>query len=99
MVLAQLNLADPSVNPAAKFDTIGGFANVAIALLMGGSGLVFFAMMLMAAYTFMTAAGDAEKVKQAQKMFKFSIFGFVIILTSFLIIKVIEFILKIKILP
>ena len=47
----------------------------------------------------MTAAGDAEKVKQAQKMFKFAIFGFIIVFVSFLMIKVIEIILGITILP
>lgn len=102
MVLAQLNLSDPKVNPAAKFGAegaIGDFTNVIVTLLLGGAGLIFFAMLLMGAYTFLTAAGDTEKVKQAQKLFKFAVFGFAIVITSFLVIKIIEKVLGITILP
>ena len=99
MVLAQLDLSNEEVNPIAKFSDLASIINLIIPLLMAGGALIFFAMMLIGAYTFMTAAGDAEKVKQAQKMFKFAIFGFIIVFVSFLMIKVIEIILGITILP
>ncbi len=99
MVLAQLDLANENVNPLAKFGNLASIVNLIVPLLMSGAAVVFFVMLLIGSYTYITSAGDTEAVKKAQKLFKFSLFGFGIVLVSFLAVRVLEIILQVDILP
>jgi len=90
-----LDISQESVNPLAKFSNIASIANVIVSLFIILASLAFVFIMLSGAYTFMTSGGDAEKVKQSQKTFKFAVIGMLVVLVSFLIVKLIEFIFKI----
>ncbi len=90
-----LDLTQESVNPLAKISNIASIANVVTSLLVILAALAFVFIMLSGAFTYITAGGDAEKVKQAQKTFKSALIGMIIVLVSFLIVKLIEFILGI----
>jgi heme O synthase-like polyprenyltransferase len=89
MVFA-LDITNETINPIAKFSDIGSLVNPLISLFVILISLVFVFIMLSGAYTFMTAGGDAEKVKQAQKTFKYALIGLIVVLVSFLIVKLIE---------
>lgn len=91
-----LDISQESVNPLAKFGDFASIVNPLVSLFVILVSLSFVFIMLNGAYTFMTAGGDAEKVKQAQKTFKFAIIGLVVVLTSFIIVKLIERVLGIK---
>lgn len=95
MLLSKLDLSDKSINPLAKFSDFSKILNLVIPLLVGGAALLAVAMALIGGYTLLTAAGDAEKVKTAQKTFKGAVIGFVIVFTAFLLVKLIEIILGI----
>lgn len=90
-----LDISKESVNPLARFSDIASIANVAVSLFIILAALSFVFIMLTGAYTYLTAGGDAEKVKQAQKTFKFAIIGMIVVFASFLIVKLIEFVLRI----
>lgn len=90
-----LDISQESVNPLAKFSNFASITNVIVSLFIILAALAFVFVMLSGAYTFITAGGDAEKVKQAQKTFKFAIIGMIVVFASFLIVKLIEFILRI----
>lgn len=91
-----LNISDKNVNPIAKFSDFSKITNAIVSLFVILAALAFVFIMLSGAYTFMTSGADAEKVKQAQKTFKFAIIGLLVVLTSFLIVKLIEFMLGIS---
>ncbi|MFH1456909.1 MAG: pilin [Patescibacteria group bacterium] len=59
--------------------------NVALGLL----GLFFVILIMYGGFTWMTAQGDAEKVKKAQGIIKNSIYGVAIILLSLVIVNVV----------
>ncbi len=91
-----LDISNPNTNPLAKFSNIASLANILTSLLVLFAALAFVFMMLMGAYTFMTAGGDAEKVKKAQSTLKYALIGLAIVLVSLLIVKLIEYIFGIN---
>ncbi len=86
-----LDIGNSSVNPIAKFSTVASIVNVIVALLVTGAGIVALLMAFYGAYMIITAAGDPEKYKKAQAVFKFTIIGLVIVLLSFLMLQLIKF--------
>lgn len=84
-----LDLNDTAQNPLAKFSSISQFVNVFIPVLNIGAALVFLAMFLYAAYTWLTAGDNPEQIKKAQRTFTFAIFGLIVVVTSYLAIKLI----------
>ncbi|MEX1052524.1 MAG: hypothetical protein WEC80_01595 [Patescibacteria group bacterium] len=92
MYLAQLDISDPAVNPAARFANLADIINIAMPLLFGGAGLIFFITLLIGAITIMTAGGNSEKVQTGKKRITFSIGGLIMVIVSYLIVKLIEII-------
>ena len=92
-----LDISDPSVNPVSKFKSFASILNLVIPLLLIGAALIFFAMLLLGAYTIITAGGNPENIQKAQKIFKNSIIGLSIVLASYLVVKLIEIVLNINI--
>ena len=89
MVYAVVNLASQSVNPVAKYATIASFVNLFSPILTVGGAMVFLGMTLSAAFLVITAAGSAEKIAKAQRTFMFAVIGLVIVISSFLLVKLI----------
>jgi len=92
-----LNLADPSVNPVSRISTVSTLINVIVPLLMTVGGFIFLVMLLIGAFTYLTSAGQQEQLKKAQQTLSFAVLGLVIIIASFIIVKVIGIILKVDI--
>ncbi len=53
--------------------------------------LVLFIMFVVGAFTYLTSGGNPERVKKAQSTLKFAIIGFVLFLSAFLILQIINF--------
>ena len=53
--------------------------------------LVLFIMLVIGAFTYLTSAGNPERVKKAQTTLKFAIIGFILFVGAFLILRVISF--------
>jgi hypothetical protein len=86
----------PTIFPPARFANIGSFLNLIIPLLMSAAAIIFLFMLLWGGYAILTASGDPEKLKKAQKIFQFAIVGFVIIICSYLIVKIFGVIFRIN---
>jgi Type IV secretion system pilin len=52
--------------------------------------LVLFIMFVIGAFTYLTSGGNPERVKKAQGTLKYAIIGFVLFLSAFLILQVIN---------
>jgi len=78
---------DPSIN------TIGDLLNKKlIPFLYPMAALVLFFILVWGGYDFLMSHGTAEKVKSAQAKITAGIVGFVLLMLSFLIVKLISFI-------
>lgn len=53
--------------------------------------VILFMMLLFGAFLYLTSGGNPERVKKAQSALKFALFGFVLFLSAFLIIRIIDF--------
>lgn len=86
--VAGLRTDDTVTDPAV---IIGSIVGVALSLV----GVVFLVLMVYGGYIWMTAGGDAEKIKKAQTLIRNALIGLVIvtagyIITSFVLEKVLE---------
>lgn len=97
-VLAQTNWHDVSVDPQhgcvvdgaptlkcieVVFGNIVTFASTLIVLAL-------FVMFVYGGYQYLTSLGNPEKLKKAQGTLKYAIIGFILYLSSFLILKIID---------
>lgn len=64
---------------------LGAVIGQAINIALGLVGLIFFILMVYAGYLWMTAQGEEEKVKTAQKIITASMIGLVITLGAYAI--------------
>lgn len=90
MYLAQVDISDPNVNPAAKFSNLSDVLNLIMPLFMAGAGLVFFITLLIGALTIITAGGNSERFQTGKKKITFSIMGLIMVISSYFIVKLIE---------
>lgn len=91
-----LNLADKNVNPIAQISTFGDVLNVLIPILMVVVGLLFFFMLIAGAFSWLTSGGNPEKLKKAQATLTSAFIGLIIVLCSYLIIKLIGYAFNIQ---
>ena len=90
-----LNLYDENVNPLAKFGNIASLLNLFIPILIIGAALLLLIMLLYGGFTWITAGGTPENLAKAQKIMTFAIIGLVIVILSFLFVKLISIIFNI----
>src|SRR3990167_3372481 len=96
MKVYALDFSDPNTNPLARFSTFAHLLNVFIPLLIVGAALLLLVMLLYGAFTILTAAGNPENIKKAQKIFTFAILGLIVVILSFLFVKLISIIFNIS---
>lgn len=87
---------NPTIFPPARFSNLGSFLNLVIPLITSGAALILLFMLIWGGYTILTAGGNPENIKKAQKIFQFAILGFVIIITSYLAVKILGVIFQIN---
>ncbi len=52
--------------------------------------LVLFVMLITGSFSYLTSLGNPEKIKKAQGTIKFAVVGFVLFISSFLILRIID---------
>lgn len=90
---------NPTTFPAAKFDSIASIVNLLLPLAMLGGVLISLFVMFQAALIFLTSEGKAEKANKARNMFVFAIIGLVVVLSAYILVKLIAVIFNIQGLP
>jgi len=83
---------NPTSFAPAKFMNIGVIYNLITPLLMIGAAILFLVTILSAAFTYLTAGGNAENIKKAHKSLMFAIIGLVFVISAYLIMKIIAFV-------
>jgi len=81
----QANYAGATSGASAQFGLISIISTVINAAL-GLTGVIFLAYILYAAYTWMTAGGDSDKVTKAKETIGRATIGLVIVLLSYAIV-------------
>ncbi len=61
------------------------------------SGLIFFVKLMMAGFSYLTSAGDANKIQAATKEITNALIGLLIVISTFFLAQIIEVVLGIKI--
>jgi heme O synthase-like polyprenyltransferase len=87
---------NPTTFAPAQIGSIASLLNIIIPLLMSVAAIIFLFMLILGGYAVLTASGDPEKVKKAQKIFQFSIVGLIIIIVSYVFVKLLGIIFKIN---
>lgn len=77
---------DPSLNSLASvIDRILGF-------VIPAAAIVLFFVLVFGGYEYMTSQGNPEKVKRGQAVLFSAVIGFLLLIFSFVIVKVVSFI-------
>lgn len=88
---------NPTTFPAARFTNLGTLINIFTPLLMVGAALLFGGMLLFMAYKWLTAGSDEDQVAQARNIGTYAVLGIIIILSAYVAVKLIGFVLGIDI--
>jgi len=80
----------------AKILSVATLMKVILPLLMTGAGLFFLIMLFQAAFKILTAGDNKEMVAKAQKTISFAILGLILVVASFLLVRIIGMILKVQ---
>ncbi len=87
---------NPNNFAPAKVSNLGTILNVFLPLLQGGAALIFLVMLLKASFTWITAADKSENLAKAQKQIIFAIIGLLIVVLSFVIVRIIAYFLRVN---
>ena len=96
MVYAAVNFADPNVLPIAKFSTVAIITNIISPILITGGAILFLVMIFSGAFTLITAGDSPDKVTKAQHAITYAVLGLVIVLFSYLAVKLLGVVLNIQ---
>lgn len=73
----------------ASVSSLGGIITKALGFIMPMAGIVLLFVLISGGYDYMMSQGNAEKMKSAQAKITSGIIGFVLLIASFLITKII----------
>jgi len=76
-------------NPAKISDLEGVFSSV-ISIVLEFAGIVLFLLLISGGFKYITSGGDPKKTEGAKNTLSYGVYGLIILLLSFLILKVIE---------
>lgn len=78
------------------FDQFGGIITAILEAIISIAGVIFFFMIVVNGFNFITAMGDTEKLNNARKGLVFTIIGFGLLFGSFVILSIIANVAGIK---
>lgn len=93
VLLAQsLNLGNQTISGPldSSVDSLGKIITKALAFIMPMAGIVLLFVLISGGYDYMLSQGNAEKMKSAQGKITSGIIGFILLIASFLIVRVIS---------
>jgi len=96
--LAQnLNISGQSIEGPLKFNNLGEVVSRVInVFLIPIAGIILLLIFIFAGYDFITSQGNPEKIKSAQAKMTSGIIGLVLLVLSFLVVRVVELIFGVK---
>lgn len=92
-----LNLADPTVNPTARFSSINTLLGIIVPTVTIIAAVVFGAMLMSAGYKIITAGGETEKIQSAQQTATYAVLGILVIVLAYLIVRLLAYIFQIEV--
>lgn len=82
--------------PAARFYSLSQFVNLIIPTLIIGAGVILMIMIVFAGFSILQSGGNPEALKKTQKLLTASIVGFSIIIASYIIVRLSNVVLNLK---
>ena len=73
----------------AEITDLSSLFNTMITIALPLAMLIFFCVTIYAGFILLTSEGSADKIKQAQGIFKSSIIGLILLLVAFLIVRIV----------
>lgn len=98
MLLAQVQVT-PDIFAPAKFSSLATILNLVIPLIMVGAGVLCFVSVIIAGFMYMNSDGSPEVLKKVRAMLTYTVVGFAIVITSYLLAKLLGTIFSITDLP
>ena len=95
-----LAAAIPIINsfpPAKRFTSAGQLAGDAVTIIAGIAGVVAFIIIIISGIRMITASGDPKKLEGARNSVLFALIGLAVIALAFVILQVVQYMLKSKI--
>ncbi len=83
----------PSTFPAARFTDLGTLVNIIAPVLTVGAAILFGVMMVMVGIRILNAGANKDEISKAGSTATWAITGLLIIISAYLVIKLLEFIL------
>ena len=75
--------------PAKNFGDVSSLVNIALPLAMAGAALLFLGMTLMSAFQILSHGDNPDVLKKAYASISFAVIGLIIVIASFLAVRVI----------
>ncbi|GIW63934.1 MAG: hypothetical protein KatS3mg091_736 [Patescibacteria group bacterium] len=97
MKVYALDLSDPEINPIAQFSDINTVFSLIFSLALAIGFIMFIATGLYGAYLLITAGGNPDQVGKAKTLFTFSVIGFILVVLSLVISRIISYIFRIPV--
>lgn len=94
MILA-IDINENNFAPA-KISSIATLMKLILPFLMAGAGLFFLIILLKSAFRLLTAGDNKEVVTKTKRTIVFAVLGLILIISSFLLVRIIGMILKIQ---
>ncbi len=96
-LLAQLSIGGETLQGPLdpKFQTLGDLVNALLPFVISLAGIVLFLILIWGGYDFMMSQGSAEKMKSGKAKITAGIIGFILLLSSYLITKLIAYIFNV----
>ena len=78
-----------------EMGTIGAVVSEILKYLYPFAGLILFFMLIWGGFSFLTAAGDEEKIKSGQQRITWAVVGFLVLFVAFWLMRLLQFVLGI----
>lgn len=93
MLAQNINVDGQSIEgPLKGINTVGDLINTLMKFLIPLAGIILLLVLIWGGYDFLMSGGNPEKVKSAQAKITTGIIGFVLLVLSYLIVRIISFI-------
>jgi len=86
----QINIGGQSITgPLSGIATVGDLINKLIELVIPAAGIILLLVLIMGGYDFLISRGQPEKIKSAQAKITTGIIGFILLIASYIIVRLI----------
>ena len=90
-ILRYIDLAGGAETVESKFGTLGGLLSTVLSFILGVAAFLMFLFLIIGGLRYIFSGGDEKAVAAARGQITVAIAGFLVILLSWVIMKIIEF--------